>query len=103
MVLRSCPDIREYASNGITNWRDLWDATRTVSIFLGIHQSVYKEAIEAMGIECTSAVIAWILQRTDEIQSAGAYLRSLCKKAKAGDLSIGQMLMVLLPKNSTAY
>ncbi len=93
MVLRTCPDIRDYSSNGIASWRDLVDASRTVSVFLGITQSAYREAIAIMGAENTSAVIAWLLQRAGEISSAGGYLRSLTQKARAGTFSIALMLM----------
>src|SRR5690606_30352349 len=70
MVLRTCPNIQDYSSNGIASWRDLMDASKIVSVFLGITQSAYREALTIMGMENTSTVIAWLLQRTDEISSA---------------------------------
>ncbi|MDH0369645.1 plasmid replication protein RepC [Brucella anthropi] len=100
MVLRACPDIRDYSSNGITSWRDLIDASRTVSVFLGITQSAYREARAIMGAENTSTVIAWLLQRAGEISSAGGYLRSLTQKARAGTFSITPLLMSGLKAHS---
>lgn len=83
-VLRSCPDIREYGANGIGTWRELLNASRIVSGFLGISQSAYQEAIRFMGPEITSTAIAWILQKLSTINSPGGYLRSLTQKAREG-------------------
>ncbi len=102
MVLRACPNIRDYSSNGIASWRDLIDASRTVSTFLGITQSAYAQACQVMGIQSVSAVVASILQRIGEINSAGGYLRSLTQKARAGEFSVAQMLMVGLKANAAS-
>lgn len=91
-VLRSCPDIREYGANGIGTWRELHDASRIVSGFLGISQSAYQEAIRFMGPETASTAIAWILQKLSAINSPGGYLRSLTQKARGGTFSIRQLL-----------
>jgi replication initiation protein RepC len=40
--------------------------------------------------------IACILQRAQQINSAGGYLRVLSEKARAGRFSVGPMLMALL-------
>ncbi|MGU3401584.1 plasmid replication protein RepC [Brucellaceae bacterium D45D] len=92
-VLRACPDIREYGSDGIRSWRELHDASRIVSGFLGISHSAYQEAIAFMGAENASTVIAWILQKIATIRSPGGYLRSLTQKARAGGFSITQLLL----------
>src|SRR5690606_19491465 len=98
-VLRVCPDIREYATDGIRSWRDLFNASNLVSRFLGITQSAYLDAQQTMGMEGVSAVIAWLLQRAGDIQSPGGYLRSLTHKARAGAFSISQLLMTNLKAN----
>lgn len=91
-VLRSCPDIREYGANGIGTWRELLDASRIVSGFLGISQSAYQEAIRFMGPQTASTAIAWILQKLSTINSPGGYLRSLTQKSRGGTFSIRQLL-----------
>jgi replication initiation protein RepC len=40
--------------------------------------------------------VAAILQRAEHINSPGGYLRSLTDKAKAGQFSVGPVLMSLL-------
>lgn len=91
-VLRTCPDIREYGLKGIGTWRELLDASRIVSGFLGISHSAYQEAVHFMGAEAASTVIAWILQKLASINSPGGYLRSLTEKARGGTFSISQLL-----------
>ena len=47
------------------------------------------QALEVMGEHDASIVIAAILQRGEEIKSAGGYLRVLTAKARAGEFSLG--------------
>lgn len=91
-VLRTCPDIREYAAHGVSTWRELHHASQIVSGFLGISKSAYREALSFMGAEAASTAIAWILQKLATISSPGGYLRSLTQKARAGRFSISQLL-----------
>jgi len=101
MVLRACPDIREYAVRGIVCWRDLVDTTRGVASFLGISDSAYHEAFTLMGRKRVSALIAWILQRGSEIKSAGGYMRSLTTKIRSGQIAVGQLLFDNLSNHDT--
>ncbi|MBD7992154.1 replication initiation protein RepC [Ochrobactrum sp. Sa2BUA5] len=94
LVLRCCPDIHDYATTPIRSWRELSDACRVVSSFLGIAESAYREAQLCLGQERTAAIIAWLLQRIAKIQSAGGYLRFLLNKARIGDLSVSNLLLV---------
>lgn len=99
-VLRTCPDIQDYGGNGIASWRELQNASRLVSSFLGISQSAYQDAVASMGIEATSTAIAWILQKLPTINSPGGYLRSLTKKSRAGGFSINQLLSLGMSANA---
>jgi len=91
MVLRCCPDINAYASKGIACWRDLFDATKIVSSFLGIVDVAYRDAALVFGREGVSAVVAWILQRSTEIHSPGGYLRALTLKAKSQAFALSEL------------
>lgn len=93
-VLSSCPDIRDYAANGISCWRDLLNAAGVVSSFLGIAATAWREAAVVLGREAASTVVAWILQRAGQIQSPGGYLRSLLQKAKTGQLDLASLMSV---------
>lgn len=102
LVLRACPDIVDYAPNGIDNWRDLMATAAQVRGYLGVSPSAYADALDIFGQENTAVVIACILQRAQYINSAGGYLRSLTEKARAGQFSVGPMLMALVKANSPA-
>ncbi|TPJ52393.1 plasmid replication protein RepC [Mesorhizobium sp. B2-6-4] len=102
LVLRACPEIADYAVNGIENWRDLMMTAAQVRGYLGVSPSAYEEACHVMGQEVAAIVIACILQRAQHINSAGGYLRVLTDKARAGEFSVGPMLMAALKANGAA-
>jgi replication initiation protein RepC len=99
MVLEACPDIIDYARDGITSWRDLVATAALVRSILGISPSAWEDANEVLGSEDAAVVVAAILQRSDAIKSAGGYLRSLTEKARAGAFSLGPVLMALIRTN----
>lgn len=97
MVLSGCPDIADYGPAGnIQSWRDLMMAAVVVRSTLGISPSAYQSACEAMGPENAAVAVACILERANEIQSPGGYLRDLTRRAERGEFSIGPMLMAAL-------
>lgn len=98
MILNACPDIVDYAKGGISNWRDFLATAAVVRPMLGISPSAWEDARDAMSETAAAIVLAAILQRSSAINSAGGYLRSLTDKARAGEFSVGPMLMALLSK-----
>ena len=96
MVLNACPDICDYARGGIGNWRDFLATATLVRSVLGVSPSAWEEAQKIMGEIPAAIVIACILQRATEINSAGGYLRGLTRKAEAGEFSLGPVLMALI-------
>jgi replication initiation protein RepC len=102
LVLKACPEIADYAVNGIASWRDLMLTAAQVRGYLGVSPSAYEEACHVMGQEVAAIVIACILQRAQHINSAGGYLRVLTEKARAGEFSVGPMLMAALKANGPA-
>lgn len=99
LVLKACPEIADYAVDGIGNWRDLMTTAAQVRGYLGVSPSAYEEACHVMGQEVAAIVISCILQRAEHINSAGGYLRALTEKAQAGQFSVGPMLMAALKAN----
>jgi replication initiation protein RepC len=103
MVLDACPDIVEYAKNGIANWRDFEAAAAAVvRPMLGISPSAWEEAQAVMGERQAAIVVAAILQRGAAINSGGAYLRGLTRKAETHEFSLGPMLMALIGSRKRA-
>lgn len=100
-VLKACPEIVDYALDGIGNWRDLMATAAQVRGYLGVSPSAYEDACHVMGPETAAIVVACILQRAQHINSAGGYLRVLTEKARAGEFSVGPMLMAAFKANGT--
>ncbi len=96
MVLDACPDIVDFAPGGVSSWRDLATAAATARRALGVSPDAFAQAVEVLGGQDASVVVAAILQRGDEIKSAGGYLRALTTKAREGAFSLGPVLMALL-------
>ena len=96
MVLEACPDILDFAPGGISSWRDLAATAAVMRSAIGVSPDAWAQALEVLGEHDASIVIAAILQRGEEIKSAGGYLRVLTAKARAGEFSLGPVLMALL-------
>ena len=73
MVLEACPDILDFALSGISSWRDLASTASVVRSALGVSPDAWSQALEVLGEHDASIVIAAILQRGEEIKSAGGY------------------------------
>jgi replication initiation protein RepC len=100
-VLKACPEIVDYAVDGIGGWRDLMAVAAQVRGYLGVSPSAYEDACHVMGPETAAIVVACILQRAQHINSAGGYLRALTEKARAGEFTVGPMLMAAFKSNGS--
>ncbi|WP_306050969.1 plasmid replication protein RepC [Oceaniradius stylonematis] len=97
IVLDACPSLRELTQGGeIRHWRDFLAAAEVARPMLTISPSAWREACEVMGEQHAAITLAAIYQRTDQINSAGGYLRSLTDKAREGKFSTWPMIMALL-------
>ncbi|MBB5703667.1 replication initiation protein RepC [Ochrobactrum daejeonense] len=96
MVLRACPEVAAYSSDPIRHWSDIIATTEKVSSFLGIDRKLHNLARNVLGDQNTAIAIAFILQRYDQIQSAGGYLRVLVEKAAQGVFTIRPMIAAAL-------
>lgn len=59
-----------------------------------------RSACETLGPENAAAVMACILERGGQINSAGGYLRDLTQRAEKGEFSLGPLLMALMRANA---
>ncbi len=104
IVLKACPQVSDYAPGGtIRSWRELMSTAVVIRSMLGVTGSVYQGACEVMGPENAAAVMACILERANLINSAGAYLRDLTRRAEQNEFSIGPMVMAALKANNQTY
>lgn len=97
IVLDACPNLRELAQGGgIRHWRDFLAAAELARPMLGISPSAWREAREVMGEQHAAITLAAIYQRTEQINNAGGYLRSLTDRAREGKFSTWPMIMALV-------
>ena len=97
MVIDACPDLIDWAKSGnIGGWSEFVATAGTVRSALGISPSAYEDAQQVMGEIPAAIVVAAILQKGESVRSPGSYLRGLTEKARAGEFSLGPMLMALL-------
>jgi replication initiation protein RepC len=97
LVLDACPDLTDWAKSGdVGGWPDFVATAGTVRSALGISPSAYEDAQAVMGEIPAAIVVAAILQKGESVRSPGSYLRGLTEKARAGEFSLGPMLMALL-------
>lgn len=94
-VLAACPKIADYSKSGIYSWRDLYGSAFLVKSILGITPSAWEKARETMGDVPAAVVMAAILERAENIRSAGGYLRTLTQMAQEGKFPIMAMLKAL--------
>lgn len=102
LILKACPDILPYSERKPREWHDLVVAASYVRSMMGISPSAWQEAQELMGPETAAVTVACILQRFNEINSPGGYLRALAGKAALGAFSPGPMVMALLNGSNRA-
>jgi replication initiation protein RepC len=94
-VKRICPQIGDYARNGITTWADLIATADLVRSMLGVSPDAWRKARAAMGEQAAAVVVAMMLERAESIRSPGGYLRDLTQKAEKSSFSIFPMLQAL--------
>ncbi|MBO9111930.1 MULTISPECIES: plasmid replication protein RepC [Rhizobium/Agrobacterium group] len=96
-VLRACGEIHPYGPDGsIRSWRDLLAATAVLRSMLQISPSAFHQACLVMGPENAGAAIACIFEKGGQINSAGAYLRDLTRRATQRQFTIKPMVSALL-------
>lgn len=104
IVLKACPQASDYAPGGtVSSWRELMSAAVVIRSMLGVSASAYQDACEVMGPENAAVVMGCILERDNMINSAGAYLRDLTRRAERAEFSIGPMVMAALKANNQAH
>ena len=93
--LSLCPEIANYAKNGIRGWRDVMETAELVRSMLGVSPDAWAKARAAMGETAAAVTLAFILERAEVIRSPGGYLRDLTRKAETGQFSVTPMLKAL--------
>lgn len=94
-VAKLCPQLADYALQGLRSWSDVVNASEVVSRMLGVSADALRCARTAMGSKAAAVSIAIILEKIEQIRSPGGYLRDLTRKAERGAFSLKPMLSAL--------
>ena len=89
-VLKVSPPLRPYIISRKPGWSDIVQAADWVRTDLGISRHAWIEACETMGRTAAAATIAVIAAKSEEISSAGGYLRGMTQRAREGTLHLSR-------------
>lgn len=92
----ACPSFADYALEGLGNWSDARKAAELIRPMLGISTDAWVRAQQNMGPVGAIVTMAYLVERAEEIKSAGGYLRALSEKAEAGKFRLRPMLDSLM-------
>ena len=95
-VIAACPTSCNFAYEPLETWPDLIRFTEVLAPMLRIDRGLMDTARRAMGAVAAAVTVMCILQMGEKVRSAGAYLRSLTKRAVAGQFSTTTMVNALL-------
>ena len=102
LIVKACPKSEIFSQRDIRNWYDLISAAEILRPQLGISPNAWDEAQEAMGPQNAAVCVLAMLERAEQINNPGGYLRALTAKALIGKFSTGPMIMALMSTKGRA-
>ena len=91
-VTETCTEYRCYFPAPVRDWHDLHDMASRIAPMIGIEPPVMMAAQRTLGRDAASVAVLCILERLNEIDSPGAYLRRLTQQGRAGGFDVRPML-----------
>lgn len=95
-VTAACPSLARYLGDEPGDWSELVRAAERLRPWLGITAETHAHAVTAMGPIGAAISLACILERSAEIRTPGAYLRSLALRAANTRFDPAPMVLALL-------
>ena len=98
----ACPAIEGAAPGALADWQALRGSGSALCAGADINPQVFEEASDALGPDIAIAATAVTVQKAaqGDVFNPGAYLRTLTKRGKAGQLRIARSLHGLAGKNA---
>ena len=98
---QACPAVAAARPRALDDWHALRDCGRALCAGAGINPQVWHEACDVLGPDIAIAATAVTVQKADMglVASPGAYLRTLTKRGRTGDLRIVPSLHGLAARN----
>ena len=103
LVRNACPTINETLPNALVDWHTLRESGFALCATANINPQVFQEATNTLGPDIAIAATAVTVQKAaqGDVRNPGAYLRTLTKRGKTGQLQIAKSLHGLAEQNAT--
>ena len=102
LLRAACPAINGAAPGALEHWQTLRDSGHALCAGADINPQVFDEASDILGPDIAIAATAVTVQKAaqGDVFKPGAYLRTLTKRGKAGELHIAKSLHGLAARNA---
>ena len=103
LLRTACPAIETLAPGALQHWQMLRDSGHVLCAGADINRQVFDEASDALGPDIAIAATAVTIQKAaqGDVFNPGAYLRTLTKRGRAGNLHIARSLHALADRNTS--
>ena len=103
LVRDACPVINKATPGALDNWQALRESGNALCASANINPQVFHEASNTLGPDIAIAATAVTVQKANQgdVLNPGAYLRTLTKRGRAGQLRIARSLHGLADRNAT--
>ena len=103
LVRNACPTINEAVPNALVDWHTLRESGFALCATANINPQVLQEATNTLGPDIAIAATAVTVQKAaqGDVRNPGAYLRTLTKRGRNGQLRIARSLHGLAEQNAT--
>lgn len=97
----ACPNLAETLPGSFDNWSAFRISGASMCVIASINPQVYHEAQQVLGANLALAALALTAERysTGAVTNAGAYLRTLVKRGRIGELFLSKSLFALARSN----
>lgn len=102
-LLRATPAIQATWGLTVKTWSDLIRAIPQMAVLAGISSDARDGAVREMGEQMAAVAIAVTIQKleTQEVTSAGGYLRAMTERAAEGQLHLSRSVYALVSRNAS--
>ncbi|MEY8880852.1 plasmid replication protein RepC [Donghicola sp. XS_ASV15] len=91
-TLAHFPEYKKMFPDGASDWLDVTRQATSLVPMMGIDAPVYEVAKRYLGSHIAPIAVLCILERFEQINNPGGYLRHLTKQAKAGEFDLKCLL-----------
>ncbi len=91
-TLAHFPEYKKMFPEGAVDWLDVTRQATSLVAMMGIDLPVYEDAKRYLGADIAPIAILCILERFEQINNPGGYLRQLTKQAKSGGFDLQSLL-----------